>query len=75
MADLPFIAIGNNELGPPLLDTIKCPICGTDHVIENSGPSTVLHADGTESVGESGTLQFYRCGEGVYLAGIEGRQV
>lgn len=70
-----MFAIGHDELGPPLNDTIKCPHCGADHAIENSEPSRTLHSDGTESVGPAGLLQFYRCGDKSYLAGIRGHSV
>ena len=71
----PFIAIGNDELGEPLQATIRCGKCGQEHPVENSGPSTTYHADGTKSQGESGLLQFYRCGDKTYLAGIRGKEL
>lgn len=70
-----MFAIGHDELGPPLNDTIKCPHCGADHAIENSGPSKTISSDGTVGVGPAGMLQFYRCGENLYLAGIQGRSI
>lgn len=70
-----MIAIGNNELGNPLGKTIKCPHCNKRHQIENSGPSKTYHHDGTVTEGPSGHLQFYKCGDKTYLAGIEGRAI
>lgn len=68
-----YLAIGANELGEHLGKTIRCRQCGGTHAIEDSGPSTIHHPDGTTSVGPAGTLQFYRCGDALFLAGVEGR--
>lgn len=70
-----MLVVGNNELGGPLLDTIKCPRCGAEHAIENSLPGKIIHSDGRQEVGPSGMLQFYRCGGDLYLAGIKGRSI
>ncbi|MFM2134466.1 MAG: hypothetical protein RL156_1747 [Bacteroidota bacterium] len=71
----PFIAIGNDELGGALGDTITCPTCGGEHVIEQSGPSKYLQSDGTWGVGPAGLMQFYKCGEDTYVAGIGGKRL
>ena len=68
-----YLAIGADEFGESLGKTIHCRKCGKTHVIEDSGPSTIHHPDGTTSVGPAGTLQFYRCGNDTFLAGVEGR--
>lgn len=68
-----YIAVGADELGERLGRTIRCTRCGGTHAVEYSGPSTIHHPDGTTSVGPAGTLQFYRCGDGLFLAGVGGR--
>jgi hypothetical protein len=60
-------AISNDELGPPLGSTISCPHCGQEHAIHHG--ERVLD-DGTRE--PSDILQFYKCGDTVYLAGIRG---
>lgn len=67
-----FMAVGSNELGDRLGDTIVCKICGESHPIEQSEPSRVIHSDGTIETGPPGLLQFYKCGETAYIAGING---
>lgn len=68
-----YVAIGADELGERLGRTIRCTRCGATHAVEDSGPSTIHHSDGTTSEGPAGTLQFYRCGDDLFLAGVEGR--
>lgn len=68
-----YVAIGADELGEYLGKTIRCTRCGGTHAIEDSAPSTIHHPDGTTSEGPAGTLQFYRCGDDLFLAGVEGR--
>ena len=68
-----YVAIGADELGEYLGKTIRCTRCGATHAIEDSGPSTIHRPDGTTSVGPAGTLQFYRCGNDTFLAGVKGR--
>lgn len=63
-----MMIIGNDELGPALEDTIKCPKCGQEHPIEY-GEETLR--DGTRR--PSKLLAFYRCDGNLYLAGINGR--
>jgi hypothetical protein len=60
-AEIPFFAIGNQELGEPLSpgDRIKCPVCQGYHIIESQSP----------------VLSFYRCGKNAYLAGIMGKAI
>lgn len=70
----PFIAIGADEFGGNLSDTIQCPHCGQRHAIEQSGPSRSYDPDtNTWTEGPAGLLQFYQCGESTYLAGIRGK--
>lgn len=66
MSEIPFVAVGNSELGDPLElrvgETIPCPQgCGSRHAIEDGKPN--------------GVLQFYKCGLTTYLIGIHGRKV
>lgn len=70
MKNMPFIAIGNEELdnAPLLGDTIVCPQCGKTHNIQYG--KKVLK-DGTRV--ESNMLAFYKCGDKSFLAGIEGK--
>ena len=72
---MPFIAVGNDELGKDLGETIKCPRCGADHAVEQSGPSRAYKSTGEVIDGPSGLLQFYRCGEASYLCGINGKAI
>ena len=58
--DTPFLAIGNEELGDMLGDTIACPRCGEKHAVEQSTPPK---------------LQLYKCGDKAYLCGIGGKSI
>ena len=59
-ADVPFVAIGADELGGPLDSTVQCERCGETHAVCDSKPPL---------------LQFYRCGDHTYLCGIRGREI
>jgi hypothetical protein len=68
-----FLAIGNNDLGDPIGETITCPHCGGTHEIEY-GTKKTLQADGTWSEAvTSKLLGFYKCGDDLYLASLNGR--
>ena len=67
---IPYMAIGNDELGEELGDTIVCPMCGQSHAIEYGHE---ILDDGTRI--PSNLLAFYKCGDNVYLAGVKGRRV
>lgn len=56
----PFVAIGNDELGAPLGDTVTCPFCGEEHAVISS---------------DKGSLQFFRHDGALYLCGIGGKAV
>ncbi len=62
---IPFVAIGNDELGEPLAipgQLTPCPRgCGRRHRIIDSKPP--------------GVLQAVRCGRKSYLVGIKGRML
>lgn len=60
---IPFVAIGNDELGGALGATIRCPQCGSKHRVRNSNPG--------------GKVQYIKCpADGnSYLVGIERRKI
>lgn len=64
-----MLAIGNDELGDELGTHIECPHCGGRHEVKHG---TARDSDGNEV---PSMLQYYRCGETLYLAGIKGREV
>jgi hypothetical protein len=71
MADTPFIAVGNDELGDALGDTTICPACGQPHPVEYG--NRVL-PDGTRE--PSTMLGFVKCDNGkTYLVGLAGRSI
>lgn len=59
MSKAPFIAIGNDELGEELGETVDCWVCGARHPVEQSEPPV---------------LSFFRCGDKLYLCGIKGKE-
>lgn len=67
-----MLAVGNDELdkAPPIGDFILCISCGRRHIIKYG--NKVL-PDGT--LEPSKTLAFYKCGESLYLAGIDGKRI
>ena len=60
MKDIPYIAVGNDQLGDTTDDTIVCPKCGDTHTVEDSIPPT---------------LQYYVCKGKTYLCGINRRKI
>lgn len=60
---LPFLAVGDDELGGPVPAVIVCPHCGEEHEVTAAGDKITLH--------------FYRCpAKGAsYLLGINGRVI
>lgn len=67
MDDTPFIAVGNDELGPDLGAYINCN-CGARHEVHCSSS----HPDNATA---SVTLQFYKCGDKTYLCGINKQEL
>lgn len=67
--EIPFVAFGNNELGGPIAkgDLFQCDKCDGQHRIELG--------TNTETGKESDAIQFYKCGNNTYLAGIGGAAV
>lgn len=68
---VPFMAVGNDELGAALGKTIKCPQCFKEHDITEG---TVRDPVTGKQV-PSDMLQFYKCGDTTYLAGIKGKRI
>lgn len=63
------------EAGPHMKagDVIVCPTCGERHVIESRRGQT-RNANG-EWVDGKFEFLFYRCGERMYMAGLDGKSV
>lgn len=66
-ADVPFIEIGENELGKPLGTEAKCPSCGAWREIKRGVD--------TKTGEESNALQFLTCCGRTVLIGINGREI
>ena len=74
MTDIPYVAIGADELGEPA-EAIQCARCGQTHQIEY-GTSRTLLADGvtwSEPV-PSRTLGFYKCAGQLFVGTVGGRR-
>lgn len=73
MSDIPYVAIGADELGEPT-ETIDCARCGQTHPIEYATSQT-LRADNTwtEPV-PSKLLGFYKCCGELYVGTVKGRR-
>ena len=70
-----FLAIGNDELGDPVGESIDCPRCGKSHPIEY-GTSKTRQPDGRWSKPKpSKLLGFYKCGDKLYVASLNGRKL
>ena len=74
--NLPYIAIGNDELGEKLGNVIACPHCGKRHRVQK-GLSRKLLPNGEYGPWEVSALQFYKCTKtgNTYLCGINGKAV
>lgn len=68
---IPYMTVGDNQLGEPLGTTIKCPTCGEQHRVEH-GKKKDANGDFTR---EDTSLSFYRCGRHTYLCGVNGRVI
>ena len=62
---VPYLAVGNDELGDHLDDEYDCPRCNMKHRIE--------HPPTTD--GDIGLLQIVRCGDKSYVVGINNRSI
>ena len=72
----PYIGFSNESLRSlPRLnagDVIDCPKCKGRHIVEDSTPSRRTNPTQPRQLGH---LQFYRCGEEIFLAAIDGRNI
>ena len=68
--EVPFLAVGADELETELKETVSCWICGETHPVEYG--ERVLE-DGTKV--PSKMLAFFRCGGECYLCGINGKEL
>ena len=60
---IPYVAIGNDELGEQLGAEVDCPSCGQPHRVDRYGSETM-------------GLQTVKCTDGgAYLVGLNGRVV
>jgi len=71
MASIPFMAVGNDELGDKLGETITCPRCGEPHRIECGKKFNPK----TKEYELSNLLQFYNCGNKSFMCGLNGRKI
>lgn len=65
--EIPFIAMGNEELGDDVGDKVICPNCGKLHDVE-------FGVD-TKTGKKSEILGFVSCGDTQYLVAINGKKV
>ena len=70
---IPFMAVGNNELGE-YAETIQCDKCGKEHKIEYGTTRTYL-GGGEWGPEKRSSLGFYDCGDETYIGTINGRLV
>ena len=65
MRNIPFLAIGNNELGPEVGKSARCPNCKKHHTVEYGYK---ILPDGTKE--PSRVLGFVKCGKKSFLVAI-----
>lgn len=70
MKDLPFVGIGNDELGDDIGQFVTCPHCSQQHLVKLADKQ---NPDGTLS--PSNLLSFYTCGDKAYLCAVKGKSV
>lgn len=75
MTDLPFMAVGNDELGETVGDTATCPNCGEQHTVEYGEKVTRDPVTGAERREPSRLLGFVKCGEAAYLVAVNGKSL
>lgn len=63
-----MLAVGNDDLGSPLGETIVCWRCGEQHAVTFA---ETVHADGTRTPSD---LAFMECGGRSWLCGVKGRE-
>lgn len=69
---IPFLAVGNDELGGPVGDTATCPNCGQQHPVRY-GDSVSYAPTGEKVLTPSTMLGFVECGERQFLVALDGR--
>lgn len=72
MSDVPFIAVGANQLGEPA-EEINCPRCGVAHSIEYGTSKTLLPDNKWSEPVPSKMLGFYQCKGNLYLGTVHGK--
>lgn len=73
MTAIPYVAIGDNELGEPT-EMIQCSRCGQEHAIEYGTSKTLLPDNTWSEPVPSKTLGFYECEGQLYLGTVGGRK-
>lgn len=68
--DIPYLAIGDDELGSAVGETAKCPNCRETHDVVYG--EQILE-DGTRI--PSKMLAFVECGKRTYVVGVNGREI
>lgn len=70
MSEIPFVAIGNNELGEDIGEFVDCPHCKKQHLVQYGDR---IEEDGTKT--PSKLLAYYKCGDKAYLCAVNGKSV
>lgn len=65
-----MLAVGNDELGGPVPDMVKCAKCGGMHRVQYGDE---ILPDGTRKPCKM--LAFIKCGDNAYLVGVAGRTI
>ncbi len=68
--EMPFVAIGNDELGDEVGETAICPNCGKQHEVSYGEE---VKEDGTKV--KSDLLGFVKCKKHSYLVSIKGQLI
>lgn len=72
--NIPFMAVGNNELGEKT-ETIQCAMCGGEHPIKYGTSKTLLPNNTWTEPVKSKIAGFYQCGDKLYLGTLEGKRL
>lgn len=72
MSPLPFIAIGDDQLGD-LAEVVECARCGAAHPIEYGTSRTLLPDNTWSEPVPSKTLGFYQCEGNLYVGTVKGK--
>jgi hypothetical protein len=74
MTDIPFIAVGAEELGEHV-EEILCPHCGHTHPIKYGTSQTLLPDGALSAPKPCSLLGYYMCDGKAYLATLNGRLI